>query len=44
MTELALFVVLVGVVLVVGVRAGILLAPRLARLTDITDEEPSGRD
>lgn len=44
MTELALFAILVGVVLVIGVRAGILIAPRLARLTDMTDEEPRGRD
>ena len=40
----AFFVVLVVVVAVVGVRLGMLLAPRIDRLTEPTEEEPGGDD
>ena len=38
------FIVLVVVVAVVGVRLGMLLAPRIDRLTEPTEEEPGGDD
>jgi uncharacterized membrane protein len=38
------FVVLVIVVAVVGVRLGMLLAPRIDRLTERNEEEPGGDD
>ena len=41
---LAVFVVTVVVVAVVGVRLGMLLAPRIDRLTERTEEEPRGDD
>jgi hypothetical protein len=41
---LVLFVLIVVVVAVVGVRLGMLLAPRIDRLTDRTEEEPRGDD
>jgi NADH:ubiquinone oxidoreductase subunit 3 (subunit A) len=41
---LALFVLIVVVVAVVGVRLGMLLAPRIDRLTERTEEEPGGDD
>jgi hypothetical protein len=40
----AFFVVLVVVVAVVGVRLGMLLAPRIDRLTEPNEEEPGGDD
>ena len=40
----AFFVVLVVVVAAVGVRLGMLLAPRIDRLTERTEEEPGGDD
>ena len=40
----AFFVVLVVVVAVVGVRLGMLLAPRIDRLTERNEEEPGGDD
>ena len=40
----AFFVVLVVVVAAVGVRLGMLLAPRIDRLTEPTEEEPGGDD
>jgi NADH:ubiquinone oxidoreductase subunit 3 (subunit A) len=40
----AIFVVLVVVVAVVGVRLGMLLAPRIDRLTEPNEEEPGGDD
>ena len=40
----AFFVVLVVVVAVVGVRLGMLLAPRIDRLTERSEEEPGGDD
>ena len=41
---LAVFIVIVVVVAVVGVRLGMLLAPRIDRLTERTEEEPGGDD
>ncbi len=41
---LALFVLIVVVVAVVGVRLGMLVAPRIDRLTERTEEEPGGDD
>jgi hypothetical protein len=41
---IALFAVAVAVVAVVGVRLGMLLAPRIDRLTDRSEEEPGGDD
>jgi NADH:ubiquinone oxidoreductase subunit 3 (subunit A) len=41
---LALFIVIVVVVAVVGVRLGMLLAPRIDRLTEPHEEEPGGDD
>ena len=41
---LALFILVVVVVAVVGVRLGMLLAPRIDRLTDRSEEEPGGDD
>ena len=38
----AFFIVLVVVVAAVGVRLGMLLAPRIDRLTEPTEEEPGG--
>jgi hypothetical protein len=38
------FAALVALVAVVGVRLGMLLAPRIDRLTDRTKEEPGGDD
>ena len=40
----AFFVMLVVVVAAVGVRLGMLLAPRIDRLTEPTEEEPGGDD
>jgi len=41
---LALFVLIVVVVAVVGVRLGMLLAPRIDRLTEPHEEESGGDD
>ena len=41
---LALFILIVVVVAVVGVRLGMLLAPRIDRLTEPHEEEPGGDD
>ena len=41
---LVVFVVIVIVVAVVGVRLGMLLAPRIDRLTQPSEEEPCGDD
>ena len=41
---LGVFIVTVVVVAVVGVRLGMLLAPRIDRLTERTEEEPRGDD
>ena len=41
---LVVFVVIVIVVAVVGVRLGMLLAPRIDRLTEPNEEEPGGDD
>jgi NADH:ubiquinone oxidoreductase subunit 3 (subunit A) len=41
---LAMFIVIVVVVAVVGVRLGMLLAPRIDRLTEPHEEEPGGDD
>ena len=41
---LALFIVIVVVVAVVGVRLGMLVAPRIDRLTEPHEEEPGGDD
>ena len=41
---LAVFILIVVVVAVVGVRLGMLLAPRIDRLTEPHEEEPGGDD
>jgi hypothetical protein len=41
---IAVFFAVVAIVAVVGVRLGMLLAPRIDRLTDRTEEEPGGDD
>jgi NADH:ubiquinone oxidoreductase subunit 3 (subunit A) len=41
---IAVFVAVVAIVAVVGVRLGMLLAPRIDRFTDRTEEEPGGDD
>jgi hypothetical protein len=41
---LGVFIVTVVVVAVVGVRLGMLLAPRIDRLNERTEEEPRGDD
>jgi len=41
---LALFVLIVVVVAVVGVRLGMLVAPRIDRMTEPHEEEPGGDD
>ena len=41
---LVVFVLIVVVVAVVGVRLGMLLAPRIDRLTERSEEEPGGDD
>ena len=41
---LAVFILIVVVVAVVGVRLGMLLAPRIDRLTERNEEEPGGDD
>lgn len=41
---LAVFVLIVVVVAAVGVRLGMLLAPRIDRLTERNEEEPRGDD
>ena len=41
---LVVFVLIVVVVAVVGVRLGMLLAPRIDRLTERNEEEPGGDD
>jgi NADH:ubiquinone oxidoreductase subunit 3 (subunit A) len=41
---LVVFAGIVVVVAVVGVRLGMLLAPRIDRLTERTEEEPGGDD
>jgi uncharacterized protein YneF (UPF0154 family) len=43
-TDLLVFILIVGVAAVVGVAVGILLAPRIERLTDKHDEEPGDGD
>jgi hypothetical protein len=40
--EVLLFVAVVGVVAALGIRIGMLVAPRLERLADDADEEASG--
>jgi len=40
----ALFAVVVVIVAAVGIRLGMLLAPRIDRLTDRTEEDPRGDD
>ena len=42
--HLVVFVLIVVVVAVVGVRLGMLLAPRIDRLTERNEEEPGGDD
>lgn len=44
MVALGVFVTIVVVVAVVGVRLGMLLAPRIDRLTEPSEEEPGGDD
>jgi len=41
---LVLFILIVVAVAVVGVRLGMLVAPRIDRLTERTEEEPGGDD
>jgi hypothetical protein len=41
---LAVFVLTVAIVAVIGVRLGMLLAPRIDRLTERSEEEPGGDD
>ncbi len=41
---LAVFVLAVVIVAVIGVRLGMLLAPRIDRLTERNTEEPGGDD
>ena len=41
---LIIFVLTVVIVAVVGVRLGMLLAPRIDRLTERNEEEPGGDD
>ena len=41
---LAVFAVIVVVVAVIGVRLGMLLAPRIDRLTERSEQEPRGDD
>ena len=41
---LVAFVLIVVVVAVVGVRLGMLLAPRIDRMTERNEEEPGGDD
>jgi NADH:ubiquinone oxidoreductase subunit 3 (subunit A) len=41
---LAVFVAIVALVVVVGLRLGMLLAPRIDRLTEQNEEEPRGDD
>ena len=40
----AIFALVVVIVVAVGIRLGMLLAPRIDRLTDHTEEEPGGDD
>jgi hypothetical protein len=40
MTEIALVLLLAGALLALGVRVGMLLAPRLTRWTEREEEEP----
>jgi hypothetical protein len=40
----SVFALVVVVVAAVGIRLGMLLAPRIDRLTDRTEEEPGGDD
>ncbi|HEX7950315.1 MAG TPA: hypothetical protein VF494_08200 [Candidatus Limnocylindrales bacterium] len=42
MADLAVFLVLVAVVAVAGIRVGMLVAPRLGRLADPDDEDQGG--
>jgi hypothetical protein len=42
-TEVAVFLVVVVVVAVIGVRLGMLVAPRLDRMTTPDDEDEGGR-
>jgi hypothetical protein len=44
LTAVVLFAVAVVVVAVVGVRLGMLVAPRIDRLTERSEEEPGGDD
>jgi len=44
LVTLALFTLVVVVVAVAGVRLGMLVAPRIDRLTERTEEEPGGDD
>ena len=41
MTELVIFAVIAAVVLVVGIRVGMLVAPRLSRWGERDDESPN---
>jgi hypothetical protein len=41
---LGVFILVVVVVAVVGVRLGMLVAPRIDRMTQPTEEEPGGDD
>jgi hypothetical protein len=42
--ELVVFIALVAIVSVVGIRLGMLLAPRLDRMTEPHDEDDGGHD
>jgi len=44
LTTLAIFIAIVVVVAVAGIRLGMLLAPGIDRLTDTTDEEQGADD
>jgi len=44
LTAVVLFAVAVVVVAVVGLRLGMLVAPRIDRLTERSEEEPGGDD
>ena len=41
MTDIAIVILVAGVLLVVGIRIGMLVAPRLTRWSDRADEEPN---
>ena len=40
MIELLIYLAVAGVILVVGIRIGMLVAPHITRLTEPEDEEP----